>query len=76
MNAEKPRSKVMPLSMLCGCLSRAAVERRVLMARAANNAVNGTKRLKLSTSLNVKVWSGALQVQATIEIHGIHKQPA
>jgi len=33
VNAEKPRSSVIPLSLLWGFLSRAAVERMVLRAR-------------------------------------------
>lgn len=35
MNAENPRSRVMPRSALCGCLSRAAVDSWVDRARTA-----------------------------------------
>lgn len=35
-NEEKPRSSVMPLSLLCGFLSRAAVERVVDKAATAD----------------------------------------
>ena len=35
VNEEKPRSRVIPLSLLCGCLSRAAVDRAVDMLATA-----------------------------------------
>lgn len=35
VNEEKPRSSVMPLSLLCGCLSSAAVDRVVDRAATA-----------------------------------------
>ena len=34
-NDENPRSSVMPLSLLCGCLSKAAVDRVVDSAATA-----------------------------------------
>lgn len=36
MKAENPRSRVMPRALLCGCLSKAAVDSSVLKARTSD----------------------------------------
>ena len=51
MNAEKPRSSVIPRCMLCGCLSSEAVDSSVLMARAATA---GKHLVSRNTQIDVK----------------------
>ncbi len=55
VNAEKPRSSVIPRSLLWGCLSRAAVDKRVDRAATAVQGV-GVPKISLIV-LIVLLWS-------------------